>query len=92
MSKCKICKYRKECPDAVEENSIYCTIHRRIPKDFNNDYIEKEQLISFLEDKIKETDKLRKMHEMYSLSEERLSSKYYTFCEVLDFVKGDKDE
>ena len=54
--------------------------------------VEKQQLISFLEDKIKETDKLRKMHKMYSLSEERLSSKYYAFCEVLDFVnKGGKE-
>ena len=54
MKKCDICKYEKKCPDIVEIDSVYCMVHRTIPRSFYNEYIEKQQLISFLEDKIKE--------------------------------------
>ena len=92
MTKCEICKYQKDCPDMVEENSIYCLTHRRIPKNFNNEYIKKQQLISFLKDKIKENNKKQEGLNAYESC--------YSYCEgvndilqeVLDFVKGGKDE
>ena len=57
MKKCEMCKYQKDCPDIVEFDSIWCIAHRKLPKNFGNEYIEKQQLISFLEDKIKEYHK-----------------------------------
>ncbi len=75
-----------------EEKNVYKNLFEYPTKIIAKSEKEKQQL-SFLEDKIKETDKARKLHEMYSLPEERLSSKYYAFCEVLDFVnEGNKDE
>ena len=55
MEKCDICGYQKDCPNVVETDSLWCETHRTIPKDFDNEYIEKQQLIKFLEDKIKQT-------------------------------------
>ena len=99
MKKCEICKYQKECPDIVEENSIYCLTHRRIPKNFNNEYIKKQRLISFLKDKLEIIDneiKFKLLAQqgtpilLQEISELRQISLIYQ--EVLDFVKGDKNE
>lgn len=40
----------------------------------------------------KETDKYRKMHEMYSDSENRLSSRYFTLGTVLEKMKEIKEK
>ncbi len=92
MSKCEICKYQKDCPDVVEEGSVYCLIHRRIPKNFDNEYIEKQQLINWLEDKIREIEEKIKdlnYNEIEYYDEVRID----IYQEVLDFVnKGGKDE
>lgn len=53
---------------------------------------EKEKLIKYLEDKIKECDELRKLHKEYSISEERLTSKYYTYQDILERVKNNNYE
>ncbi len=96
MSKCEICKYQKDCPDIVEENSVYCLVHRKIPKNFDNEYIEKQQLISFLEDKIKEyKEKISKYDLWHEAGEDInfLILKKQIYQEVLDFIeKGGKDE
>ena len=91
MSKCEICKYQKDCPDIVEENSVYCLAHRRIPKNFDNEYIEKQQLISFLEEKIREhkLNLLNLKHNIGTTYEEigKYKGNLHAFQEVLDFVK-----
>ena len=55
---------------------------------------QKESILDKVTDKlkedIKEFDKLRKSHEMYSPSEERLSSKYFYALKLLEFLKGEK--
>ena len=45
-----------------------------------------------LEEDIKEFDKLRKLHEMYSPSEERLSSKYFYALKLLNIIEGENHE
>ena len=55
---------------------------------------QKESILDKVTDKlkedIKEFDKLRKSHEMYSPSEERLSSKYFYALKLLKFIEGEK--
>ena len=41
------------------------------------------EFIDWLEIRIKDRDKVRKMYELYSLSEERLSSQYFVLQDVL---------
>ena len=58
-------------------------------------YVEqKESILDKVTDKLKEDikkfDRLRKTHEMYSLSEERLSSKYFYAQEILNIIEGEK--
>ncbi len=96
MTKCEICKYQENCPDIVEFDSVWCIAHRKLPKNFGNKYIEKQQLISFLEDKIKEYEKLKKY--LYEKENTKLVRKATisgcigAFQEVLDFVnKGGKE-
>lgn len=48
----------------------------RIEKNWN-------ELKKWLEEVIKDIDKARKLHEDYSLSEERLSSKYFAYSNTL---------
>ena len=56
-------------------------------KIYTNDCISKQQLISFLKDKIKENNKKKKMWRSFAFG------KYVAYQEVLDFVnKGGKDE
>ncbi len=78
----------------VDENNQYYE-----PGIIRNDrYIEKKQLISFLEDKIKKIDNEIKIKQLtqqgepnllQEISELRIIS--LTFQEVLDFVKGGKE-
>lgn len=42
-----------------------------------------DELKEWLENLQEDVDKARKMHEMYSLSEERLSSKYFAYNNTL---------
>ena len=55
---------------------------------------QKESILDKVTDKLKEDikkfDRLRKTHEMYSLSEERLSSKYFYAQEILNIIEGQK--
>lgn len=55
---------------------------------------QKESILDKVTDKlkedIKEFDKLRKLHKMYSPSEERLSSKYFYALKLLNIVGGEK--
>ena len=56
---------------------------------------QQKEFIEWLEIRIKDRDKVRKMHELYSLSEERLSSQYFVLQDVLSKYKkiiGVKDE
>lgn len=56
---------------------------------------QQKEFIEWLEIRIKDRDKVRKMHEPYSLSEERLSSQYFILQDVLSKYKkiiGVKDE
>ena len=45
--------------------------------------IQQREFIDWLEIRIKDRDKVRKMYELYSLSEERLSSQYFVLQDVL---------
>lgn len=40
---CKYCKTAGTCLEMVEYNSIYCTLHRRIPRVIGKTYEELEQ-------------------------------------------------
>lgn len=92
MAKCEICKYQNDCPDIVEENTIYCLTHRKIPKNFGNEYIEKQQLISFLEDKIYRQELLLKDWKMDTYNYNYQKGIQFAYQEVLDFVnKGGKE-
>ena len=55
---------------------------------------QKESILDKVTDKLKEDiekfDKLRKTKEMYSPSEERLSSKYFYAQEILNIIEGEK--
>ena len=56
---------------------------------------QQKEFIEWLEIRIKDRDKVRKMHELYSLSEERLSSQYFILQDVLSKYKeiiGGKNE
>ena len=56
--------------------------------------IQQREFIDWLEIRIKDRDKVRKMYELYSLSEERLSSQYFVLQDVLLKYKeiiGDKE-
>ena len=90
MEKCDICGYQKDCPNVVETDSLWCETHRTIPKDFDNEYIEKQQLIKFLENKIKELKEEygNYVYDYYSVEK----ATYDTYQEVLDFVRGYEDE
>ena len=70
-------------PDLLREN-------QELKKQLSNDHQIKNQqkeFIEWLEIRIKDRDKVRKMHELYSLSEERLSSQYFILQDVLSKYK-----
>ena len=97
MTKCEICKYQENCPDIVEFNSVWCIAHRKLPKNFGNEYIKKQQLISFLEERINLCDKVikefSKNYDIYWKRVEDNRAMKMVLQEVLDFVnKGGKDE
>lgn len=48
---------------------------------------QQKEFIEWLEIRIKDRDKVRKMHELYSLSEEILSSQYFILQDVLSKYK-----
>lgn len=56
-----------------------------------NDYdkllIQQQEFIKYLEDYIKDRNETRQMHEMYSESENRLSSQYFILQEILQKYK-----
>lgn len=86
LNKCDNCKL-KECIGC----EFTCTEIQKI-----KEYVEqKESILDKVTDKLKEDierfDKYRKMHKMYSASEERLSSKYFYAFELLEFIKGEKE-
>lgn len=50
-----------------------------------------DKVINKLKEDIKKFDKLRKSHEMYSPSEERLSCKYFYAQEILNIIEGEEN-
>ena len=74
-----------------EYQETYRDVREEI-KEYKN---QQKEFIEWLEIRIKDRDKVRKMHELYSLSEERLSSQYFVLQDVLSKYKkiiGVKDE
>ena len=63
-------------------------------RDILQELEQKESILDKVTDKLKEDikkfDKLRKSHEMYSPSEERLSSKYFYALKLLNIIEGEK--
>lgn len=41
--KCKYCLTATTCPSVCEENSIYCAIHRRIPKNVDKTFAQLQE-------------------------------------------------
>ncbi len=86
----------KKCLNEIIQN-IYAE-GKAIKLDNLRKYIQeleqKESILDKVTDKlkedIKEFDKLRKLHKMYSPSEERLSSKYFYALKLLNIVGGEK--
>ena len=56
---------------------------------------QKESILDKVTDKLKEDrdlfDKLRKMYKKYSLSEERLTTKYFYILNLLNIIEGEKN-
>ena len=74
-----------------EYQETYKDVREEI-KEYKN---QQKEFIEWLEIRIKDRDKVRKMHELYSLSEERLSSQYFILQDVLSKYKeiiGGKNE
>ena len=85
---CKKCYFpRRKCANCVRDN-------RKKMKIYIQHLEQKEAILDKVTDKlkedIKEFDKLRKSHEMYSPSEERLSSKYFYALKLLNIIEGEK--
>ena len=85
---CKKCYFpRRKCANCVRDN-------RKKMKIYIQHLEQKESILDKVTDKlkedIKEFDKLRKLHEMYSPSEERLSSKYFYALKLLNIIEGEK--
>lgn len=85
---CKKCYFpRRKCANCVRDN-------RKKMKIYIQHLEQKEAILDKVTDKlkedIKEFDKLRKLHEMYSPSEERLSSKYFYALKLLNIIEGEK--
>ena len=85
---CKECYFpKRKCTSCVRDN-------RKKIKKHIKELEQKESILDKVTDKlkedIKEFDKLRKLHEMYSPSEERLSSKYFYALKLLNIIEGEK--
>ncbi len=85
---CKKCYFpKRKCASCVRDN-------RNKIKKYIKQLEQKESILDKVTDKLKEDikkfDRLRKTHEMYSLSEERLSSKYFYAQEILNIIEGEK--
>ena len=87
---CKECYFpKRKCTSCVRDN-------RKKIKKHIKELEQKESILDKVTDKlkedIKEFDKLRKLHEMYSPSEERLSSKYFYALKLLNIIEGENHE
>lgn len=79
---------RTDCSGRIKDNKKYDSLVQKVES-------QQKEFIEWLEIRIKDRDKVRKMHELYSLSEERLSSQYFVLQDVLSKYKeiiGVKDE
>ncbi len=67
---------------------------KRYMKNKINKLEQKSNILDKITDKLKEDreifDKCRKIHEMYSPSEERMNTKYYYTVELLNIIEGEK--
>ena len=86
LNKCDNCKL-KECIGC----EFTCIEIQKI-----KEYVEqKETILDKVTDKLKEDtqkfNRLRKKHKMYSISEERLSTKYFYAQEILNIIEGEKE-
>lgn len=85
---CKECYFqkRRSCRACLNQS-------RRMIKGYIKELEQKETILDKVTDKLKEDiekfDKLRKTKEMYSPSEERLSSKYFYALEILNIIEGE---
>lgn len=57
---CKYCKTAKTCLENAEYNSIYCHMHKRIPKIIDKTYEELQNENQQLKDKLEASEKARK--------------------------------
>lgn len=65
---CKYCKTAKTCLENAEYNSIYCHLHKRIPKVIDKTYDELEQENQQLKDIINKANK--KIDNMFDVGDE----------------------
>ena len=73
-SKCKYCRYLEQCQDIVEENSIYCMVHRRVPKKIELSEEKSNPISTYgsvsIEDLIEAAERLKKMPDYNDLLKE----------------------
>lgn len=85
----------REIGQIVREHEIVLELIYRYKKQ-QKELEQKESILDKVTDKlkedIKEFNRLRKLHEMYSPSEERLSSKYFYALKLLNIIEGEKKQ
>ena len=79
----------KELKKQLEEykNSQSCSFVNICKNVKIANYNQQKKFIKYLENYIKDRNETRQMHEMYSKSEERLSSQYFILQEILQKYK-----
>ncbi len=86
----------KQCLNEIIQNSY--AERKAIKLDNLRKYIQELEQKQFILDKVTKTlkrdreifDKCRKIHEMYSPSEERMNTKYYYAEKLLNIIEGEK--
>ena len=85
----------REIGQILREHEIVLELIYRYKKQ-QKELEQKESILDKVTDKlkedIKEFNRLRKLHEMYSPSEERLSSKYFYALKLLNIIEGEKKQ
>ena len=93
---CKYCKISKTCLENADYGSIYCQLHKRIPKVIGKTYdelqLENEQLKLRLEqrDNIINKAKTKIKGIAYGGSEDYYMEKIKNILEILNIDKGDE--
>ena len=81
---CKYCKTADTCLENAEYNSIYCQLHKRIPKVIGKNYEELLKENQQLKEQLEKSEKARK--EASNILKDYIPDEYIRSCDTSDGI------